>query len=115
VTNDNSEKNVDKGLGKPSRTNERTRGTRFAILEFLEGKAGGHARVNEIVEKLGVKRGSIYATLSDLRRVGMLPKPDRTIQQLVPLGFDAEEALRALKALQRERDERRKGEKKGGV
>lgn len=91
------------------------KGVRVEIIKFLEENAGRYVQVNEIVEKVGVKRGSVYAVLSDLRKLGMLPKPGRTVLQPVPLSFNGEEALEALRALQRGRYEKRKEGRKSGV
>jgi len=52
-----------------------------------------------------MKKGSIYAVLSDLRKAGLLPKAERV--QPVPPDFRAEEALRVLRSIQRKRDEKR--------
>jgi len=87
------------------RSNAKRRNVRIAILRFLEENAGGKVRINEIAEKTGMKKGSIYAVLSDLRKAGLLPKAERV--QPVPPDFRAEEALRVLRSIQRKRDEKR--------
>lgn len=94
MTGSNGRSNADKDFSID-------RSMRRVILEFLERNAGRSVRVNEIVEKLGVSRSSIYTVFSDLRKVGMLPKSDRAILQPVPVGFDSERALEALRMLQR--------------
>jgi len=78
---------------------------RMAILRFLEENAGGKVRISRLGEKIGVKQGSVYAVLSDLRKLGLLPKLENL--QPVPPDFKAEEALHALRSLQRKRDEKR--------
>jgi len=87
------------------RSNAKRRNVRIAILRFLEEKAGGKVRINEIAEKTGVKKGSVYAVISDLRKAGLLPKAERV--QPVPPDFRAEDALEALRFIQRKRDEKR--------
>jgi len=56
-----------------------------------------------------VKQGSIYAVLSDLRKLGILPKPNAPHEhfQPIPANFNAEKALDKLRSLQRKRDEKR--------
>jgi len=78
---------------------------RRAILRFLEDNAGGTVRISRLGEKLGVKQGSVYATLSDLRKLGLLPKLESL--QPIPKDFRAEEALEALRSLQRKRNSAR--------
>jgi len=41
--------------------------SRRKVLSFLEENAGGKVRIREIAEKTGVKKGSIYGIISDLR------------------------------------------------
>jgi len=79
--------------------------TRRKIINFLEENAGGKVQISRLGEKLGVKQGSVYAVLSDLRKLGLLPKLENL--QPVPTDFKAEEALKALRSLQRKRDEKR--------
>jgi len=75
---------------------------RIAILRFLEENAGDRVRVSRLGEKIGVKQGSVYAVLSDLRKLGLLPKLESL--QPIPKDFNAERALQALRALQRKRN-----------
>ena len=55
-----------------------------------------------------MKQGSIYAVLSDLRKLGILPKPNTPQEhfQPIPASFNAERALEKLRSLQRKRDEK---------
>jgi len=78
---------------------------RIAILRFLEENAGDRVRVSRLGEKIGVKQGSVYAVLSDLRKLGLLPKLESL--QPIPKDFKAEEALEALRVLQRKRNSTR--------
>jgi len=82
---------------------------RKRLLKFLEENAGRRIQVYGLSEKIGVKQGSIYAILSDLRKLGILPKPDAPQEhfQPVPADFNAERALERLRSLQRKRDEKR--------
>jgi len=75
--------------------------SRRKVLGFLEEHAGGKVRITEIAEKTGVKKGSIYGVISDLRKAGLLPRAVRV--QPVPPDFKAGEALKALRSLQRRR------------
>jgi len=75
--------------------------TRRKILNFLEENTGGKFKISRLGEKLGVKQGSVYAVLSDLRKLRLLPKLENL--QPVPPDFRAEEALEALRSLQRRR------------
>jgi len=74
--------------------------SRRKVLSFLEAHAGGNVRIREIAKKTGVKKGSVYGIISDLRKAGLLPKAVRV--QPIPEDFRAEEALSALRSIQRE-------------
>jgi len=75
---------------------------RRAILQFLERNAGTKVQVSKLGEKIGVKQGSIYAVLSDLRKLGLLPKLESL--QPIPKDFNAESACEALRSLQWKRN-----------
>jgi len=87
------------------RSNAKRRNVRIVILRFLQENAGNRVRVSKLGEKLGVKQGSVWAILSDLRKLGFLPGLESL--QPIPVDFNAERALEALRSLQRKRNSAR--------